>query len=222
MHIPTDPSVVSGLGCCRLSILKHVLLRTGEISKLTRKPEKCIRTFIISINIPVQRLIKDVHENNRRKLQPTNPHNRVTTARNLCIKDSGLLYIAVVVRTQQLHKRLPSLEHHRKTACSFQRHGSDGLRRSFDTLQRLIVNDKTPPIIRTGIIKVTDVTILQFLWCPERSEGVVFAKMRTNIPERRTREIRSRLETQCIDELLIVRRRMAIPQRVCRVSAQSC
>jgi hypothetical protein len=53
--------------------------------------------------------------------------------------------------------------------------------------------------------------MLQLLWCPERSEGVVFAKMRTNIPERRPREIRSRLETQCIDELLVVRRRVAVP-----------
>jgi hypothetical protein len=209
MHIRTDPLVVSGLGCCRLSILKHVLLRTGERSKLTRKPEKCIRTFIISINIPVQRLIKDVHENNRRKLQPANPHNWVTTARNLCIKDSGLLYVAVVVRAQQLHKRLPSLEHRRKTTHSLRQRKPNWFRRSFDTLQRFVVNDKTPTVLRTAHPSVEDVILL--LWIFAQDASVMFEEMRTNLPERRTGKIRSRLETQCIDELLIIRRRMAVP-----------
>jgi hypothetical protein len=219
MHIPTNSWVVSGPGCCRLSIPKHVLLRTGERSRLTRKPEKRIRTFIISINIPVQRLIKDIHQNNRRKLQPPNPHNRIPTARNLRIKNPGLLHVAMVIRTQQLHKRLSSLKHHRKTTHSLRQRNPNRFRHSLDTLQRLIVNHKTPPVLRTAHPSVEDVILL--LWIFAQDTSVMFAKMRTNIPERCPRKIRSGLQTQCIDKLLIIRRRMAVPQRVCRVSAQS-
>jgi hypothetical protein len=209
MHIPTNSWVVSGPGCCRLTILKHVLLRTGERSKVTRKPEKCIRTFIISINIPIQRLSENVHENNRRKLQPPNPHNRIPTARNLRIKNPGLLHVAMVVRAQELHKRLPSLEHHRKTTHPLRQRNPNRFRHSLDTLQRLIVNNKTPPVLRTAHPSVEDVILL--LWILAQDASVVVEEMRTNLPERRTREIRSGLQTQCIDELLVVRRRMAVP-----------